>query len=181
MTCLHSLLDESRVGLEVGSAAMVEVGGSEIPRTESLYSSFLLCIVARSSPIGVVSTVLPEAYRSTMDGFRRRPLERGLSKVDADEPDTNEGVRTVGGGCKPLWRYTDADGRPAGCKSDGGATETLRDAVGGGLYAAVTGVGVLLVLFVPCSPSSDDGAVRLALFANFDTCCVVMSCLLSAG
>jgi hypothetical protein len=43
------------------------------------------------------SARLDAAYLSIVEGFRRKPFVLGLSKVEADEPETNEGVRMLGG------------------------------------------------------------------------------------
>jgi hypothetical protein len=47
------------------------------------------------------------AYLSIFEGFFLRTFERGLSNVDADDPDTKDGVRMFGGGAR-LWRCADA-------------------------------------------------------------------------
>ena len=36
-----------------------------------------------------------------IEGFRRSAVDRGLSTVEADDPDTSEGVRIEGGGALP--------------------------------------------------------------------------------
>jgi len=58
-----------------------------------------------SSAVGLLCV----AYLSTLDDFFRSIFDLGLSNVDAEEPETNEGVpvRTLGGGGSP-WRCADA-------------------------------------------------------------------------
>jgi hypothetical protein len=45
-----------------------------------------------------------------LEGFRLRALDRGLSKVETEEPDTKEGVRIVAGGDSMLLRFGTDDG-----------------------------------------------------------------------
>lgn len=71
-----------------------------MPKTVSSNSaliSSLLCVPI-PSPFTVDSSArLDAAYLSIVEGFRRKPFVLGLSKVEADEPETNEGVRMLGG------------------------------------------------------------------------------------
>ena len=62
--------------------------------------------------------------------------------------------------------------------SDDGATEALFDAAEG-LCAAVIGVVAHPVLLVLGSVFSEGVMLLLALFANLETCCAALLCLLS--
>ena len=110
------------------------------------------------------------------EGFLRSPVDLGLSKVDTDDPETSDGVRSVGGGNNTLlWRERVTFS--AGSISDGWTTEVLFDTAFP-LCPTTTGVGVIVVLFVLCSALSAGPKVLLALFANLETCCAALLGLL---
>ena len=102
------------------------------------------------------------------EGFFRNIFDRGLSKVEAEDPETKEGVRMFGGGIVGgrSWRAEPTT-------SDCGIIDDRLGA--GGICAAVTEEGALSeVPLVPWPDFSDGVILRLALFANFDTCCAVL-------
>lgn len=65
-------------------------------------SSALLCIVVPSFSIVGVPASLDAAYCSIVDGFLRNPFDLGLSYVEADDPETSDGVLIVVGGYRTL-------------------------------------------------------------------------------
>lgn len=90
------------------------------------------------------------------DGFRRN-TDRGLSNVDAEDPDTRDGVRALLGGA---------------------AEDVVPDGMTDGLFpgpmefgaTAVTEVAVLVVQLLRLG-SEDAAMLLLGLLAKLETCC----------
>ena len=112
---------------------------------------------------------------SIVEGFLLRPVDLGLSKVEADDPETREGVRITDGFGRLVLRVEVSRDAAAVGVSEGSATEAFKGAARG-LCAEVVNAGVFAVLLVSDCALSVDEIVRLALFANFDTCCAGFSC-----
>lgn len=142
-----------------------------MPRTVSSNSSsrlvsFRLCIAALSTAIAPADSArFWAAYLSMApDGFRRR-ADRGLSKVDTEDPETREGVRMLGGA--------------AGTVEPEGGTEMLLLEPTVFCATAVTGVAVLVVLLFRLG--SGVATLLLERFASLDTCCTGFFCLPPLG
>lgn len=67
-----------------------ETGGMAIPRTASGYGSLYPC--PDSSLEDEESGDMRRCCLPTFECFRRRRFDRGLSCVEAEEPETNDGV-----------------------------------------------------------------------------------------
>lgn len=139
---------------------------STVSSNSSRLVSFRLCIAALSTAIAPVNSArFWAAYLSIApDGFRRN-ADRGLSKVDTEDPETREGVRMLGGA--------------AGTVEPEGGTEMplLEPTVC--CATAVTGVAVLVVLLLTLG--SGDAMLLLERFASLDTCCTGFFCLPPSG
>jgi hypothetical protein len=104
------------------------------------------------------------------DCLRRRALDRGLSKVSTDEPDTSEGVRLKVGGVNMLRRC-----------DVGGDGATAADVLLSGTMDLCTAVDSLVGYDTLSGIRSDGKAVRLALLVRRDVCASVLPCLLLSG
>ena len=90
------------------------------------------------------------------EGFRRRPVDLGLSKVEAEDPETSDGVRIAGGA------------------NEGGVAEIRLLGIREYCATAVTGVGGFVLLL----PAGSTIAVPWpVLFIILATCCAPLCCL----
>jgi len=101
------------------------------------------------------------------DGFRRRALDRGLSKVSTEEPDTSDGVLLNIGGVNMLWRY-----------DVGGEGATVADIFASGTADLARTVVDLTGCDTLSGVCSDGKAVRLDRFVRRDVCALVLPGLL---
>ena len=100
-----------------------------------------------------------------VDGFLRNPFDLGLSNVEAEEPETREGVLNTGGGGKlASCRTGYLPGRAAKGSSDG------RDTVDLGVVRDAGFAGTRGIEFEVADALSGAGMVLLALLDSLEAC-----------